>query len=255
MMNGLTVCICLAVALSALSARAEDRPLPPCLARGVAVSPAYAEPGAAPTVQTWHDLALESDGPCLGSLHGEMELVVALAGRFSHTGSLEDIASRIGEIAATEGLRYWSTTDGRWRPLISDAFALDGPDEDTSRGDFTAEEVLGGETLYFAQDDTRSSGLNLYGLTTRVATPERVVIEVVNLSRIRFLFATLFDPGDLVSVHFIEHLGKDVWGYYGLSGVRDGAGEGHEKSFVNRAAAFYRFLIGVPADREPPLAP
>jgi hypothetical protein len=30
---------------------------------------------------------------------------------------------------------------------------------------------------------------------------------------------------------------------------------GHDASYVNRAVAFYRFLAGIPTDREPPAAP
>lgn len=184
-----------------------------------------------------------------------MELVVALAARFTHSGSLEDLAARVGAISSTEGLPYWSTTDQIWRPLISAAFAVEDAAGDRARPDFTAQEILSGKRLYFAQDDTRSSSLNVYSLTALAARPDWMVIEIENMTRIRFGFLTLFEPRALASIHIIDRLDGDLWGYYGLSAVRDGTMAGNEKSLINRAAAFYRFLTGTPPDQEPPLAP
>jgi len=184
-----------------------------------------------------------------------MKLVVALAARFRGPESIEDIAARVGAVSATSGLLYWSTTDGNWRVLISEAEALRGRSTGAVRADFAAREVLGDRTLYFRQKDTRSTGWNLYSLRGRRLGPERLAVEVVNLSAIRFLLITLAEARSLVSLHFVERLGPGLWGYYGLSAVRDGAGEGFDKSLVNRAAAFYRFLTGRPGDAGPPLAP
>jgi hypothetical protein len=58
----------------------------------------------------------------------------------------------------------------------------------------------------------------------------------------------MFEAKVLASVHLIERLQGNVWGFYGLSTIRQGAVEGHEKYFVNRAAAYYRFFIGDPTD-------
>jgi len=69
---------------------------------------------------------------------------------------------------------------------------------------------------------------------------------------------TLAEPGGLQSVHFLERKTPNVWHYYVLArtaedftsllGVTD-------RSYVNRAVALYRHFIGVPTDRDPPLAP
>ena len=82
-----------------------------------------------------------------------------------------------------------------------------------------------------------------------------MAIEIVNLTAIRFVFFPLFEPKSLRSLHFFEMLEPGVWGYTGISAIRDGSVEGYEKSLVNRAAAIYRFFRGIPADRDPPLAP
>lgn len=232
----------LAAALPVSGAQAASGPVPPCPGTATAIHPGYGAPGGPPVVMTWRDLTFEEAGTCLGALRGRQELTVALAGRFVGPTGIEEIAARIGAVSSTDGLLYWSATDGRWRPLISRAFALARATPDAPRADFTADEVMSGESLTFGQDDTRSSGLNLYSLAARAAGPDRLVIETVNLTPIRYLFVTLFEPRDLVAVHVIDRLGPAEWGYYGLSAVRGGAPEGHEASFVNRATAFYRFL-------------
>lgn len=242
-----------AVAIIAIPATAQ--PVPPCPPGGAATLPAYADVGSPPAVQTWRDIELDDREGCLGPLQGRMALVVALSVRFDGTKSLADIAARIGAVSQTTGLPYWSVTDREWRPLVSESYAIDDPGRRRERPDFTASEVLSGRTLYFAQNDTRSTGLNIYSMVARSVADDRFVIDIVNLTPIRFALITLFDAQALRSVHFIDRLDSGVWGYYGISAVRAGAVEGHEKSFVNRAGAFYRFLIGERADGAPPLAP
>lgn len=242
-------------ALAVAATPAVAQPIPPCHTGNTAVVPAYGELGRPPVVQTWRDIDIEDRDACLGGMRGRMALVVALAVRFDGAKSLEDVATRIGAISATEGLPYWSVTDRQWRPLISESFAIDDPISRRRRPDFTAQEILSGRRLYFAQNDTRSTGLNVYSLSATSVAPDRLVVEIVNLTPIRFALVTLFDPQALRSVHFSDRLETDVWGYYGISAVRAGAVDGQEKSFVNRAGAFYRFLAGVSPEREPPLAP
>jgi len=242
-----------ALAVAATQARAQ--PVPPCPPGNTAIVPAYGELTGPPAVRTWHDIDLEGDEACWGTMRGRMALVVALAVRFDGAKSLEDIATRIGAISATEGLPYWSITDRQWRALISESFAIDDPITRRRRPDFTAQEIMSGRMLYFAQNDTRSTGLNIYSLSARLAGTGRLAVEIVNLTPIRFALVTLFDPQALRSVHFIDRLETNVWGYYGISAVQAGAVDGQEKSFVNRAGAFYRFLAGVSPEKEPPLAP
>lgn len=248
----------LAVALGALAmagAQALAAPGPSCPTPGRMPVPAFAPAGAPPAVAIWHDLDGGPGGLCAEAVRGHVKLAVALAARFRGPRSLKGIAARIGAVSATSGLRYWSTTDGNWRVLIAEATALREPSEDATRPDFAADEVLAGGKLFFRQDDTRSTGWNLYSLTARRDGPDRLVVTVVNLTAIRFLLVPLAAPGDLVSVHVIARLGPRLWGYYGLSAVRGGGVEAFANSLVNRAAAFYRFLTGRPGDAAPPLAP
>ncbi len=245
----------LVIVLSAAGFGVEAGPVPPCGATGAAVVPPYAKLGDPPTVGIWRDVELARDEPCLSALRGRAKLAVVLSGRFGDSRSIEQIAARVGAISSTKGLRYWSATEGKWRTLVADAFALASQDMENRRADFTPAEILSGRTLYFAQRDTRSTSLNTYSLTGRLLGKRRLAIEMVNLTAIRFVFFPLFEPKSLRSLHFFEMLEPGVWGYTGISAIRDGSVEGYEKSLVNRAAAIYRFFRGIPADRDPPLAP
>jgi hypothetical protein len=242
--------------LAGSPADAESLPRPPC-APGETPRPAYAPAGAPPAVQVWQNVELPADA-CFGALTGPMNSVAVLAGRFRHPdgagGTLDDLAARFGAVSQSVGQLYWSTTEQAWRALVSEAFALSGNDTDLKRPDFTAAEVRSGETLYFAQNDTRSTGLNRYRMTALQSRPGRLVVQVVNESPVAFTFVTLFHEEGLLSLHFVERLEDGLWGYYGLAAVREGSVAGHTNSLVNRAAAFYRFLRGVPGDAGPPLA-
>jgi len=244
-----------AAAVIAFGHSAAARPLPPCGPGQGAPVPAYGSLDGPPAFRVWHDIKLDSREECPDLPRGRMALVIALAGRFDGAKSQDDIAARIGAISAGQGLRYWSTTMRRWRKLITKAYALEDPNTRHRRPDFKPQEVLSGETLYFAQNDTFSTGLNVYGLTAKSVTQERLILEVVNASPIRLTVMPLFKARALRSVHYIDRLKSGAWSYYGVVAVRSGRTEGHEKSFVNRAAAYYRFLTETPPDREPPLAP
>jgi len=53
-------------------------------------------------------------------------------------------------------------------------------------------------------------------------------------------FVTLFHPGEMPSIYFLDRE-SDV-------------AAGHEASSINRAVAFYRSLAGIPTGKEPPAA-
>ena len=125
---------------------ALSEPLPLCRPGTLAVAPAYAELGAPPEITQWRDVWIGPDN-CFQQVDGPMELVVTLAARFRHSGGLEDLAARAGAISATRSIRYWSVTNDRWRPLISDAFAVSDAETRVPRFNFASDEVLSGESL------------------------------------------------------------------------------------------------------------
>jgi hypothetical protein len=114
-----------------------------------------------------------------------------------------------------------------------------------------------GQDRFFAQRDNRSSNDVIDRLRVRGASSERVVIELENVTAVRFLLVSLFAPGDLRSVYFLECHGAEGWDYYSTMRIGPGASasaEDHEKSYMNRAAAPFRHLAGIPTDQEPPAA-
>ena len=104
------------------------------------------------------------------------------------------------------------------------------------------------------QDDTRSTGQPIYRMRVRKWSPSHLILDVENITPIRFGFLTLFDTGDLLSVHYLNRLADEEWGYYALSMVRGDSGVGHGASLINRADAYYRFLIGKSHEGLEPLA-
>lgn len=239
---------------AAASALAEAEPVPPCLGPDQAPVPAYATLGAEPNVGLWHDVSLDFSGACPDALNGPASLVVALSGRFHHDGAVAELAARIGSVSTLEGLPYWSVSDGRWRPLVTMSHAIVGPASAERRADFTARDILSGETLYMAKRDTRSHGLNVYTLQAISPAEDQLVVTTTNLSAIRFLFATLFEPPALVSTLVFTRLHGNEWGYYSFMVVKEGGVRGREASLINRAAAFGRLFTGQRPDAEPPFA-
>ena len=57
------------------------------------------------------------------------------------------------------------------------------------------------------------------------------------------------------SVIFLDKRGAGVWGYYQTIRATEGASAiamGSNASYVNRLAALYRYMAGIPTDQEPP---
>jgi hypothetical protein len=148
-------------------------------------------------------------------------------------------SGRIGAIGGTRGVRYWSVTDKAWQSLVLDANALEGPDTNRHRRDFSAAELKSCANLYYSQHDNRSSCEVVYRMRFRQVGAARVAIETENVTPIPFLLVTAFDPGALRSLFFLEPLSPGVWGIYEVTWVGSGSllfGV-TEASFINRAAA------------------
>lgn len=240
--------------LVALGAQAQALPVPPCGASAAEVYPAYGPLDGPPATRHWRNVDLSVAATCLGGLRAKMEVAIALAGRFRSPLALEDMARRAGAISHTEGLRYWSVMDEAWRTLLSEAYAVRGAESEARRPDFSAAELLGGAPLYSLQRDTRTTGLNRYRLVGRRAGPNRLIVESANATPLRFLFVELYAPEALRVVHILDRAEPGVWAVYTVSAVRGGTLEQDPRAVINRAAAYYRYLAGVPSDRDPPLA-
>jgi hypothetical protein len=57
------------------------------------------------------------------------------------------------------------------------------------------------------------------------------------------------------SIYFLDRESENVWRYYNIVRIGKNANQmmtGNEYSAVNRAVAFYRHMVGIPTDQEPP---
>ena len=232
---------------SAGSCAAGQGPQPPCA--GVEPVPAYAAPEAPPNSQVWTSAELGSWTPpaCTGFTAKGDGVLVAVAGSFPFTGGAGALLARFGAVSALKGLKYWSVTEGGWRTLITKATALEGPDLDRPRPDFTLAEMRSGADLYFAQTENRAGGDVVYRMRVQDFGRDRFVVGIENASPVSRYLVTLFNPGDLASVHFLERRGPGAWGYYGLAWAGDSLVSRlavPQASYVNRALALYRHFVG-----------
>ncbi len=239
---------------SAVSTQRDHGPQPPC---GVDAFPPYPELDAPASTRFWEgsDLSRDWSPPaCTGwTTRGFSSLVVTLA-RFRNSSGVEGVRRRLGAISELKGTRYWSTTHKQWQTLIEDAYATTGPPSYQHRKDFSPEEIVAGVSLYFRQADNLS-GTATYRLRILSESSERLVFGIENITTMRYFLIPLFHPGEMQSVHFIERESSDLWRYYSIARTGKDASSltvGHEASSINRAVAFFRYITGIPTDKEPP---
>ncbi len=238
------------------SAEAADGPIAPCDPSVAATLPAFADP---PNARNWHpgDLAPNWSAPvCMSWAAEHWSVLTAFAGSFKFDGTADDLLLRFGAFSTWRGIQYWSVTDKRWDTLIADAAALEGSNPGNRRVDFSLAELKSGAPLYLVQQDNRSSDAVVYRMNVDATGPDRIVITVENISPVSVFIFTMFDAGDLKSTYVFERLSPSLWGYYSLSGAREGLAfiGNHDGSYLNRALAIYRHLAGLPGNLEPPLA-
>jgi len=213
------------------------------------VLPSYGDP---PNVRSWkgQDLTGWTPPTCARWATARFDRLTAVAGSFRFAGQADDLLGRFAAISRWRGIEYWSITDGSWETLITDSAAVADETGENRRADFTVAELKSGKPLYFVQSDNRSSGGVIYRMSVVESGPDRFTIEIENVSSIWLFVFPIFGPGDLVSTYVVERLSPTVWGYYSLWGVRNsGAGRDQEKSYVNRALAIYRHIVGVTIDQ------
>lgn len=254
--HALVLVAMLALLGSATARAGDDGPRLPCEGPP---APAYTEPGAAPAVQAWRGKAAQEWQPpaCSGLSVKGADILVAVAGSFKHDGEIDELLARIGAISAKTNVRYWSTTEKAWKPLVTEAFALSGPDPAQRRADFSAAQFVKGQTLHYAQSDNRSSGKTIYRDRVYAVGRDSLVMSSENVTPVKMAVLTLFDAGDLQNAYFLARRGPGVWSFYSLTRTRMASSlmpVGGDGSYINRAVAFYRLVAGIPTDQEPPAA-
>lgn len=240
----------------ALASGAIAQPRPPCAGEPV---PAYPRLDEAPVVQVWTGSDLVWKPPtCVGWDAGAYTLLVAAAGRFSYSGDAAGLLGRFARISEFGAIRYWSVTTGQWRRLILDAYALSEPDRALRRDDFTVDELTPGRTFYFWQEERSPAGALIYRSRIVERTEGRVVVDIRNENAVHPFPYPVIPSGAYRFLYVLEQESSGIWRYYGLSGQR-GSGSAtiglFRASYINRAVAIYRYIAGIPTDREPPAAP
>jgi hypothetical protein len=235
---------------------AQLGPQPPC---GKEPVPPYPGLDDSAIVKLWSksDFGRDWTPPaCTGWAAVGFTTLVTITARFRHISGAESLLRHIGAISELAGMRYWSATHKQWQTLIVDAYALTGLEPGKRREDFTPDEMQEGKVLYFEQADNLS-GKAIYRMHIAEASADRLVVDVENVSTMRYLFIPFLRPGEMQSIYFLDRDPENVWRYYSI--VRTGKNAnrliaGKDSSAVNRAVAFYRYLAGIPTDREPPAA-
>lgn len=235
---------------------AQTGPQPPCAGEPIPPYPNLSEPAM---VRAWHISELGDDWKPPACTEWEspgFTTLVAISARFRYPADANGLLRRIGAISQLAGMRYWSTTHKQWRALILEAHALTGVQLGQRRGDFSPNEMVEGRVFYFEQEDNLS-GKGTYRMRIKAASTNRLVIDVENVSTIHYLLVPLFHPGEVQSMYFLDRESPDVWRFYSIVRTRTTTNRlltGNESSAINRAVAFYRYLVGIPTDQEPPAA-
>ena len=239
------------------SSRADILPQPPC---GSVPFPPYPDLENSPAARAWDRAESGRDWTppaCTGWTDPGFTTLVVVAARFRHASGADGLLRRIGAISEHTGIRYWSTTHKRWQMLIINAHALSDATGDRRREDFSPGEMAEGRSLYFQQEDNLS-GKATFRMRIRNASPDRLAFDTENTGTMRYLLLPMFRPGGMQSITFLDRESQDVWRYYSITRTSRNASlltAGYETSSINRAVAFYRYLAGIPTDKEPPASP
>lgn len=195
---------------------------------------------------------------CTGWPAKKVAVVVVAAGRFRHTGDTTLLLQRLATVSDLTTIRYWSVSRGRWHNLIDQAFALRTREQQSQRMNFSLAELRPENELYFWQDGSSRMETGVRRLQILARQADQIVFDVENVSPIRLLFVSLFEPGAIQARYVITQESSKIWRYYSLfraSGRSNQLIAQHKRSYVNRTAAMFRYLTGIPTDREPPAAP
>jgi hypothetical protein len=238
----------------------QSGPQPPC---GRVPVPEWPALGELATVKSWSraDLGRDWKPPaCTGWAEPGFTTLVTVAARFrpppAASGGTDGLLRHIGAISELAGMRYWSTTHKQWLTLITGAGALTDLKSERHREAFTPSEMKPGAALYFEQVDNLT-GKGVFQMHVSEVSADRIVFEVQNVTPLKYLFLTVLHPGDMQSIYFLDRESEDVWRFYSI--VRTGVNASslvtaNDSSAINRAVAFYRWMVGIPGDQEPPAA-
>jgi hypothetical protein len=247
----------LAVALASAVAMASDRPAQPaCMSSGV--PPVFSPLNAPPIAQATR---VSGDGtpPAGASCFEKSDSAatwITVASIIRTSNSQNAFIERFGSISTLSAVQYWSTTEQKWRPIVTSASAVTAANSRLPRADYSLAELVAGEDRLYSVTDSRSGRAVTYRLRLLQSQPTGLLVETANVDAIRQWGITVYAPGGLHTLYFLKQQSQDVWDYYSITRVLPDIflASGHDKSLINRAVALYRHIVGLPTDAEPPSA-
>jgi hypothetical protein len=243
------------------AAAATAGPIPPCAAP--APYPAYPDAAASPNVMLWQNSDLPPGwmpAECLSKAkpYKKTTIAVALAGRIEEPSGVDAFLARMGAISHLKTVRYWSVTEKQWNLLFPRAYALKKADAKSQQPDFAPEDFQPGREMYFLTSDNRSGADMIERLQIRERDDNRLAMDTENVTPMRALFVTVAAPGDIQTFYDLRRGSNGAWLFYSLTRISNVPPlltyAVHGESYVNRAVAMFRYLSGVPTDRDPPAA-
>lgn len=241
----------LTVAISG-AASARDMPAPPCAGLPTPVYPSAPDVPAIDVRLNQHELENWDVPACLDWEDRPAMVLIAVAGRFRHYGIVDELLDRLGASSQYTSISYWSRSRQRWRNLFEMSIALSAPERSAERQGFNADELQKGDEVFMLQDESGPVGEVIQRLSIIDRTDDRIEIGVTNVTPARMAVFTLFEPDGSNMRLWLERQSHDQWSYYSLtrlSGSTMLARPALEHSYVNRAKAMFRYLIG--AERQP----
>jgi hypothetical protein len=236
---------------------ANERNAPECFALGV--PPQYAPLNAPPSVQVTRVASAAITLAGSGCFEKSDSLVtwLTVASLVQTPNDRNAFIERFGAISKLLAVRYWSTTDHEWRPLVAATSAIVRGTSGRLRADYSVAELALGENDFYSVTDSRSGRDITYRLRVWPTSPDNLVIDIVNVDAIRQWGITLYAAGGLHTLYWLQHRSPGIWAYYSITRIlpHSSFAQGHDKSLINRAVALYRHFVGLATDAEPPAAP
>lgn len=220
--------------------------------------PAYGKAGGPPAIMVWPESSLNKTAwaaaPCLHWGGGKMRMAVALAATLN-ASSLDELLGRFGALSQYKSIRFWSVMYETWDDFVASSGFVNGPEGQQVVPDHAPADYVAGRDFYYFE--TSRAGRTIHRMTVRKRSADRIEVATENITPIRFAMATLFEPAALQSVTFFDRRGSSEWGYFQTIGVGLGSSFITVQStspYINRLTALYRYLAGIPTDRDPPAA-
>jgi hypothetical protein len=202
------------------TASAQEQVLrPPC--RTIPVPQFPSNDGS--SVSMWRERELRAvswvPANCL-TWRGRTRLAGALAGTFTFAGGMDRLLNRLGAFSDYKLISYRSHM-GDLRPLVHEAGLMRSSSPSVG-ADLVAKDFVQGRIYGYFQIDS-AGRRTTYQMTILERSASRIALGIENTSPISFAFVSLFDPGALQSVLFLERIGPDRWHYYHAIRAGDGA--------------------------------